>query len=169
MGRGGRFIVISRFNLLLYSVIYFSLISIFLISGTIPSYHTTLAFTPDPLNQTSNAGSSSAGGGPSFLKVIVHVDNTGGGTAKPSDFTVEIWGDNDADPWHFDGSTAGTISAMKGDGDYQIKIVQKSGVTPSYGVTFSGDCKIDESGHGFSTIDAGDRNTCIATMIHPGF
>jgi hypothetical protein len=158
----------SSFDLLLSSVLIFSLFSIFLISATIPNYHTTLAFTPEPLNQTSNGGSSD-GTGPFFLRVTVRVDNTGGGTAKPSDFTVTVGGDNNPNPYMFDGSAEGTVVAMTGDGIYFVNIDQKTGVTPSYGVTFSGDCKLNESGSGTSNIAAGDRNTCIATMIYPGF
>jgi hypothetical protein len=158
----------SSFDLLLSSVLIFSLFSIFLISATIPNYHTTLAFTPEPLNQTSNGGSSD-GNGPAFLKVIVRVDSTGGGTAKSSDFRVTILGDNNPKPSMFDGSAEGTIASMTGDGYYEIIVAQKSNATASYGLTFSGDCKLNESGRGTSNITAGDRNTCIATMIYPGF
>jgi hypothetical protein len=157
-----RLIVVSKLNLL-SSIIYFSLLS-----GTILNYHSISAFTPDPLNQTSNAGSS-VESGPSFLKVIVQVDNTGGGTAKPSDFSISIVADNNANPAGFDGSTAGTMAAMTGDGHYQVAISQKGSVTPSYGVTFSGDCKLNEIGRGAGNIASGDRKTCIATMIFPDF
>ena len=135
----------------------------------------TLAFKPESVPNTNTTNSDE--NRPSFLKVIVRVDNTGGGTAKPSDFWVRTYGDNHPQPFEFDGSENGTVVAMNGQGAYSIDVFQRDSVTTTYGKSFSGDCKLDSSlttdyassGEADGTINSGDRLTCTVTMIFPGF
>jgi hypothetical protein len=141
----------------------------------VPNHYIISAFTPEPVPSTNITTPSE--NSPSFLKVTVRVDNTGGGTAKPSDFWVRTYGDNNPRPMDFDGSEEGTIVVMNGRGTYSIDVFQKDSVTTTYGKSFSGDCKLNSrattdygsQGEADGTINSGDRLTCIATMIFPGF
>lgn len=105
---------------------------------------------------------------PSFVKVVVRVNNTGGGTAQPSDFRVYLLGDNNPSPGLFDGSEEGTIVSMTGKGEYTVDIIQDYS-NVNYGESFSGDCVLDSLGRGSASIDEGERQTCIATMVFPSF
>jgi hypothetical protein len=68
--------------------------------------------------------------GPAFLKVVILVDNTGGSSAKSSDFTIDMRHSSTAPfPSIFDGSQNGTIVAMNVPGDYAVYVLQKDGVT----------------------------------------
>ena len=92
---------------------------------------------------------------------------------------MRTYGNNDPQPFEFDGSEKGTIVAMNGRGAYSIDVFQKDSVAnaTTYGKSFSGDCKLDpslttdyaSSGQADGTINSGDRLTCIVTMIYPGF
>jgi hypothetical protein len=107
---------------------------------------------------------------PAFLKVIVRVNNTGGGTAVPSDFDITVIGDN-VSPSNFKGSDNGTIVSLA-PGDFYVmssKII--NGI--SYGTSFSGDCAYRSEqpygGTGAGHIRGGERKTCIVTEIYPNF
>lgn len=148
----------------------FSILPVFLLSSVIaPNYHKALAFTPAPV--PSDNVTALDVNRPSFLKVIIRVDNTGGGTAKPSDFTAQILADNDPNPGLATGSENGTIVAMTGSGTYGINMIQYNKSVPTYGVSFSGDCKLtpEKLTLAGGTINSGDKQTCIITMIFPGF
>jgi hypothetical protein len=108
---------------------------------------------------------------PSFLKVIVNVINTGGGTASPGDFDITIYGNN-PHPSSFKGSQAGTISTM-GGGKYSVSVSQGSDDVP-YGTKYSGDCALNQGlytnlGYGGGSLAPGEKNTCTVTMIYPNF
>jgi hypothetical protein len=111
---------------------------------------------------------------PSFVKVILRVDNTGGGTAKPQDFDINISGDNYPAPTHFSGSQNGTIVAMTGKGSYSVSVTQNSG-SVTYGKSYSEGCHLNTGpivlggGSGGSTIKDGEKQTCIVTMVYPIF
>jgi hypothetical protein len=108
---------------------------------------------------------------PSFLKVIVRVDNTGGGTAVPNDFHIFVYGNNPS-PASFDGSESGTIVTL-GVGNYSVETSHSSnGIT--YGVIYSGDCSPNKGefaslGYGGGSIREGDKKTCTLTEIYPNF
>jgi hypothetical protein len=122
-------------------------------------------------DKTTNQNTTVIPNIPSFVKVVVPVNNTGGGTAQPSDFSIRMYADNNPKPYDFDGSEQGTIVSMTGKGNYSVSISQKDTLKPTYGVSFSGDCALDSSGsgRGSASIDEGGRQTCIATMVFPNF
>src|SRR5215211_3470559 len=146
--------------------------------STSDSNETSRPFTPtDNDSSLANAGTDKAANQntavtpniPSFVKVVVRVNNTSGGSAQPSDFSVYILGDNNPRPGLFDGSEEGTIVSMTGKGEYSVDIFPKESSNVNYGVSFSGDCVLDSSGHGSASIDEGERQTCIGTMVFPSF
>jgi hypothetical protein len=159
---------INKFKLLLFSIVFISvvfiLLSHFVTLLFVPNHYIALAIPRQPPNQTTTNTTSLDETGPSFLKVIVRVDNTGGGTAKPSDFTITMDLATNALPFSFDGSEKGTIVSMNAQGTYELSVDQKESVTISYGKSFSGDCT-----GGMYTINPGDKKTCVVTMIYPGF
>ena len=75
-------------------------------------------------------------GSKTFLSVITQVDNTGGGTKKPSDFTTSVSGNNPK-PSTFSGSSAGTSVTM-GSGSYSVSEDTMSGYSTSYSSGCSG-------------------------------
>jgi uncharacterized repeat protein (TIGR01451 family) len=80
------------------------------------------------------------------LIVIKKVENIHGGTAKPSDFTINVSGNNPV-PASFQGSESGT-EVLLDAGNYSVSEVLRSGYTP----TFSSDCS--------GTISSGQTKTC---------
>jgi hypothetical protein len=85
-------------------------------------------------NSTSPIGSST------FLKVITKVDNTKGGTKKPTDFTITVSGKSPS-PKSFPGSSSGTSVTLK-TGKYKV-----AGIGPSgYSIAFSSGCSGAASG-----------------------
>ena len=116
---------------------------------------------------------------PAFVKVIILVNNTGGGSANPRDFTVDVTGDNSPKPNLFDGSEIGTIVTM-GPGSYSIEVTPKDAVTGTYGTSYSGNCALNVGyfeervgsgaiGQGGAHIRAGERQICTITEIFPSF
>jgi len=113
---------------------------------------------------------------PSYLKVVVLVNNTGGGTAKPSDFKVDLDEDNsgvllptnNAQPSSFAGSAKGVISVLL-PGKYIVKIDNLIINDTPYSLDFSGDCL----GKGLTgaevVIQPSDKKTCIITASYPNF
>ena len=81
-------------------------------------------------NSTSPIGSSTS------LKVVTKVDNTKGGTKKPSDFTITVSGKSPS-PKSFSGSTSGTSVTLKA-GKYKVTASGPSGYTISYSSGCSG-------------------------------
>lgn len=140
--------------------------AIFSIYSILISTFVTLLLVPNTLLASTNT--TALNQGPSFLKVVVRVDNTGGGTAKPTDFEIFIHANNNPDPWHLYGSDSGTVVAMTGRGTYEVDVRQDS-LKTKYGKFFSGDCKLNESGNGSDSINSGDKKTCIVTMTFPNF
>ena len=57
-------------------------------------------------------------GSETFLNVVTQVDNTNGGTKKPSDFAITVTG-NSPSPSSFSGSSSGTSVTLK-DGKYSV-------------------------------------------------
>jgi hypothetical protein len=109
---------------------------------------------------------------PAFLKVTVRVDNTGGGTAVPSDFRIDIASSDNPSPSRFQGSQDGTIVTLNA-GDYSVESSHDvNGIT--YGTAYSGDCVLNkgyytDSGYAGGLLHGGDRQTCIVTEIYPNF
>ncbi|MDQ6864852.1 MAG: hypothetical protein M3044_13650, partial [Thermoproteota archaeon] len=75
-------------------------------------------------------------GSTTFLSVITNVDNTNGGTKKPSDFTITVSG-NSPSPSTFSGSSSGTSVGLKA-GIYKVVASPISGYTASYSSGCSG-------------------------------
>jgi hypothetical protein len=108
------------------------------------NYHAVFAAK----NGTKTTSSSSKGGGGStnnstspigsstFLKVITKVDNTKGGTAKPSDFTITVSGKSPT-PTSFSGSSSGTSVTLKA-GKYKVTGSGLTGYTTKYSSGCSG-------------------------------
>src|SRR5262249_47527258 len=96
-------------------------------------------------------------------KIIVtkRVDNTGGGNNRPSDFTINVDGNNPS-PRSFPGSSAGSTVTI-GPGKYQISEngPVSSGYVPGrYTPSYSKDCS--------GEIKAGETNNCnIVNKYNP--
>ena len=75
-------------------------------------------------------------GSTTFLSVITNVDNTNGGTKKPSDFTITVSG-NSPSPSTFSGSSSGTSVTLQA-GKYTISESSISGYTTTYSSGCSG-------------------------------
>jgi len=108
---------------------------------------------------------------PAFVKVVVLVNNTGGGTAQPSDFLVQLGlGYGSADPWSFDGSSKGTVSHVP-PGTLPIHVSRNTQIENiPYSIQFSGDCVgKSEFAAGQIAISPGDKKTCIISAIYPNF
>jgi hypothetical protein len=106
------------------------------------------------------------GANPAFLKVIVLVNNTGGGTAQPSDFSV--WIDDPAEPNSFVGLIKGTI-VLAGPGTHEISINDIIINNVPYALEFSGNCVGIGLQTGEVVIKPGDKKTCIITASYPNF
>jgi hypothetical protein len=81
-------------------------------------------------NSTSPVGSST------FLNVITKVDNSKGGTSKPSDFTISVSGKSPS-PKSFSGSSSGTSVTLKA-GKYKVTGSGPSSYTTKYSSGCSG-------------------------------
>ena len=89
---------------------------------------------------SSSSNSTSPIGSSTFLKVITKVDNSKGGTAKPSDFTISVSGKSPS-PKSFSGSSSGTSVTLKA-GKYKV-----TGSGPSgYNIAYSSGCSDIVSG-----------------------
>jgi hypothetical protein len=107
-----------------------------------------------------------AASGPAFLKVIVLVNNTGGGTAQPSSF--EIYIDGDAEPPYITGSQKGSISLLT-PGTHTIEVRNIIISNIPYSTEFSGNCIGKGLKSGEIAIKPGDKKTCIITLSYPNF
>src|SRR5229473_314964 len=109
-------------------------------------YHSVYAASK---NATSSSSSSTSKGGGSstknstspigsstFLKVITKVDNSKGGTAKPSDFTITVAGKSPS-PKSFSGSSSGTSVTLNA-GKYKVTGSGPSAYTTKYSSGCSG-------------------------------
>jgi hypothetical protein len=128
-------------NLSLFSVT--TLLMIFPATASFVSnnqYHTVYAASSS--SSSSKAGGSSTSnstspiGSSTFLKVITKVDNSKGGTAKPSDFTIMVSGKSPS-PKSFPGSSSGTSVTLK-TGKYKVTGSGPTGYTTSYSSGCSG-------------------------------
>src|SRR5439155_1638790 len=88
-------------------------------------------------------------GATTFLSVITNVDNTNGGTKKPSDFTVSVTG-NGPKPSSSSGSSSGTSVTIQ-PGTYSVTVSS----IPGYTSVFSPGCS--------GSISAGQTISCIIT------
>src|SRR5207245_621523 len=79
---------------------------------------------------------SSLPGSTTFLSVITNVDNTNGGTKKPSDFTITVSG-NSPKPSTFSGSSSGTSVTLQA-GKYSVSEASISGYATAYSSGCSG-------------------------------
>ena len=113
---------------------------------------------------------------PAFLKVLVLVNNTGGGNAQPSDFYVTIV-NTDAfggmafgkvDPPSYEGSTNGTLSSAL-QGTYGVDLGNNIIKGEPYSIDFSGDCVGKGLAYGEVRIQQGDKKTCIVTASYIEF
>jgi Prealbumin-like fold domain len=75
-------------------------------------------------------------GSSTFLNVITKVDNSKGGTAKPSDFTISVSGKSPS-PKSFSGSSSGTSVTLKA-GRYKVTGSGPTGYTTKYSSGCSG-------------------------------
>ena len=89
---------------------------------------------------------------PSELTVVTQVNNEGGGKKNPSDFTIQVDGNN-PNPSSFSGDSAGTIVKLD-QGKYTIS---ESGPS-DYTVSKSGSCS--------GTINPGQTKTCTITNTY---
>src|SRR5919108_4206734 len=89
-------------------------------------------------------------GSTTFLNVVTKVDNTNGGTKKPSDFTINVSG-NSPKPASFAGSSSGITVTLK-PGKYSVSASSVSGYTTSY-----------SSGCSVSIAGAKNINLCTIT------
>jgi hypothetical protein len=118
---------------------------------------------------SSSSNSTSPIGSSTFLKVITKVDNTNGGTKKPSDFTITVSGKNPS-PKSFSGSTSGTSVTLKA-GKYKV-----TGSGPSgYNIAYSSGCSGTASGGipikctispSFSTAGGSSISTTAPANMH---
>ncbi|HWQ95800.1 MAG TPA: hypothetical protein VN368_00360 [Candidatus Methylomirabilis sp.] len=83
------------------------------------------------------------------LKVIKHVINDNGGTAKASDFTMFVYGNNPS-PWSFPGSETGTDIKI-GQGWYSVN----ENWNQDYNTSYSEECN--------GQINMGEIKTCTIT------
>ena len=102
---------------------------------------------------------------PAFLKVIVHVNNTGGGTAQPSDFRVDVIPGN---PSYFYGSEEGTIVAVE-NGNHSVLSPFNTVNGATYGTSFSGACIHSGQDQARVSIGPGEKEICTITKIYPNF
>jgi hypothetical protein len=105
-------------------------------------YHTVYAASSSSSSSKggSTNNSTSPIGSSTFLKVITKVDNTKGGTNKPSDFAITVSG-NSPSPKSFSGSSSGTSVTLKA-GKYKV-----TGSGPSgYNIAYSSGCSGTVSG-----------------------
>jgi hypothetical protein len=169
-------------------------ISLLFLPTLISSFYTslnptvyTVAFAFPPFNATSNLNSSFAVSNDSttstapavqtnkssFLKVIVLVKNTGSASAKPSDFTVQVYTDppvpanNEAHPDHFYGSDKGTISVII-PGTYVVGVNDMINNIP-YSIVFSGNCVSKGLNTAEVALNPGDKHTCTITASPANF
>ena len=108
---------------------------------------------------------------PAFLKIIVRVNNTGGGNASPSDFRFSLLG---TDTFQIYGSESGTIVTLSNGGHYTIYPSTKVVDGVAYGFSVSGgDCRYDNNSFlgasAVGTIKPGGKHICIITEIAPNF
>ena len=98
---------------------------------------------------TSNSSNETINDEPQLGTVIVtkHVINEGGGSARPSDFTITVDGNNPT-PASFDGSSSGTTVQLL-DGRYTVT---ESGSTSNYDSTLSRGCS--------GNMRAGENKVC---------
>jgi YVTN family beta-propeller protein len=108
----------------------------------------TFAPTPDSSNETTNNEPQ-----PGTIIVTKRVINEGGGSAKPSDFTITVDGNNPT-PSSFDGSSSGTTVQMF-EGRYRVT---ESGSTSNYDATLSRGCS--------GNIREGEAKTCMITNTY---
>ena len=108
-------------------------------SGGLVKCTVTNQYTPPP-------------GSTTFLSVITNVDNTNGGTKKPSDFTITVSG-NSPKPASFAGSSLGTSVTLQA-GKYTISESPISGYTTTYSTGCSG------------TASGGVPINCIITNLY---
>lgn len=121
-------------------------------------------------------GTSSAFGQikPAFLKVLVLVNNTGGGDAQPSDLHVSILTSDGSSamgsvkPDNYDGSTNGTLSSAV-PGVYTVDLGNNIIKGEPYSIDFSGDCVVKGTSYGEIRIQPGDKKTCIITASYIKF
>jgi hypothetical protein len=104
---------------------------------------------------------------PAFLKIVVRVNNTAGGTATPSDFQFSLLG---TDAFRIYGSETGTIVTLPNGGHYSIFPVTKVVNGIAYGFAVSGgDCRYEYNSFlgatASGTIKPGEKHTCVITEI----
>jgi hypothetical protein len=103
-------------------------------------YHTVYAASSSSSSSKGGGGSASNSTSPigslTFLKAITKVENTKGGTSKPSDFTITVSGKSPS-PKSFSGSSSGTSVTLKA-GKYKVTGSGPSGYTTSYSSGCSG-------------------------------
>ena len=90
---------------------------------------------------------------PGTIVVTKQVINEGGGSARPSDFTITVDGNNPT-PASFDGSSSGTTVQLL-EGRYAVT---ESGSTPNYDFTLSRGCS--------GNIRAGESKVCTITNTY---
>jgi hypothetical protein len=116
-------------------------------SSTISGYKTTYSSLcsgtitgAKNINMCTITNQYSLIGSLTFLNVITKVDNTNGGTKKPSDFTISVSG-NSPSPRTFTGSSDGKSVTLK-SGTYEV--TEES--IPDYSTSYSSGCSGTASG-----------------------
>src|ERR671911_2771777 len=89
---------------------------------------------------------------PSELTIVTQVNNEGGGKKNPSDFTIQVDGNN-PNPSSFPGDSNGTIVKLD-QGKYSVSESEQSGYTVGKSASCSG------------TIDPGQTKTCTITNTY---
>ena len=102
---------------------------------------------------------------PAFAKFFVYVNNTGGGNAKPSDFTIYTGGT----PSSITGSSNGVIVSYMPSKDLSIYIQNPIINSVPYGMQISGDCQKSGNYNVKLDVNPGDKKNCFLTMMYPNF
>src|ERR687897_2632952 len=89
---------------------------------------------------------------PSELTIVTQVNNEGGGKKNPSDFTIQVDGNN-PNPSSFPGDSDGTIVKLD-QGKYSVSESEQSGYTVGKSASCSG------------TINPGQTKTCTITNTY---
>lgn len=111
--------------------------------------------TANPHDQSEGKSTGNTHECTATLKVVKHVENGNGGTAKASDFTITVIGANPS-PGSFPGSEKGTDVTVDADVSYSVSETGPSG----YKSSTDGDCS--------SSIKKDNTKTCTITNTFSG-
>jgi YVTN family beta-propeller protein len=120
----------------LYMLSIFFFTALLLLVSETTSFVSNSYYTANAVSESATTPKLPLPGSQTFLNVVTQVDNTDGGTKKPSDFAITVTG-NSPSPSSFSGSSSGTSVTLK-DGKYRVTSSGPSGYSPSYSSGCSG-------------------------------